>query len=376
MRINILTPIPFWHPGTEELIQGLREKGIELVSLDIWGFRYYDSNGKVFNLTPFFLKGIFVRIYRKLFRKLIIKKYIKRDDIVDIQWCGHYYSKYIDYIKQREVKIIATLFGSDLYRSSENEKKIQKKIFEVADIIVMGINMQEEFELFFKGFEHKYEFNQYGSKRLDLIEDLKTKNNKNIIRQKYGINKEKIVVTIGYNAKIEQQHLIFLKEIEQLDINMKNKLHLLFPLTYGKKDSSIYYNQLKSKIKNIGIDYICLEERLSDEGISETKIISDITVNLQTTDALASSIKEAIVADDILLVGDWLPYGIYEDLGIFFERSNLKNFKEKFINIVENIESYKKRCINNSPKIIKFASWKHIIPLLINIYKKIKNERN
>jgi len=367
-KINILTPIPFWHPGTNELIDGLKSNGYTVNSLDIWSFNYFDNSGQIHNLVPKLFRGKLSRIYKRLYRKRVIKKYIHNGDIVDIQWCGHYYSKYMDTIRSRKVKILATLFGSDLYRNNAENRKIQRKIFDTADSIVMGINMKTEFEKHFKGFSDKILFAQYGSKRLDIINSLLSNYDKSILKEKYGISQSKVVVTVGYNSKPEQQHLLFLNELKKAESSIKEKLYLLIPMTYGSKKGSEYYNKLKQTVSELGIDYYFFENRLSDVELAETKIISDITVNLQTTDALASSIKEAMLAKDVLLVGEWLPYEIYEELGIYFERCDLDSFYNKFIEILKNLDFYIEKCKDNSEKVLKFASWKYIIPQFIKNY--------
>jgi glycosyltransferase involved in cell wall biosynthesis len=372
-RINILTPIPFWHPGTQELIDGLRENGLNVVALDIWELRFFDEQNKIHELIPKCFKGFFAKVYRRLFRKKVIKTYIHKKDIVDIQWCGHYYAKYMDLIKKRDAKIIATLFGSDFYRSTDKEKNIQKKIFDVADKIVMGENMHVEFEQLFPDLSAKIMHNQFGSKRLNIIDELNTIEYKCILKEKFKIDSKKIVVTIGYNGKPEQQHIMFLNQILNLTEVQKSKLFLIFPLTYGLTDNPNYSSSLKQKIDELGIDYLLLEKRLSDIELAETKIISDITINCQTTDALASSIKESMLASDILLVGDWLPYQIYKDIGIYFETSNGTDFITKFIQIIENKEQYIQKCTTNGDKVMQFASWKSIIPQFVKIYTETNN---
>ncbi|HBX52992.1 MAG: hypothetical protein A2275_12075 [Bacteroidetes bacterium RIFOXYA12_FULL_35_11] len=374
MNIKILTPIPFWHVCTQELIDGLKKNSISVTCLDIWELRYIDCNNHIHNLIPKICIGFTAKIYRRLFRKMIIKKYIHENDIVDIQWCGHYYSKYIESIKKRKVKIIATLFGSDFYRSSIAEKKIQKKIFEVADKIVMGENMQKEFDSFFPGLDNKIEHNQYGSNRIDLIAKLNTLENRSVYRNKFNISKNKIVVTIGYNAKKEQQHLLFLNLLKDLNDEIKQKLFLIIPMALGRTDD--YVQKLKLHIKSLSIDYLCIENKLTNEELAETKILSDITVNCQTTDALASSIKEAMTASNVLLVGDWLPYQVYEKLGVFFERSNKNDFLIRFFNILENLDLYKKKCQHNKEIITRFASWKSVLPKFIDTYKQMNHGRD
>ncbi|NLA24488.1 MAG: glycosyltransferase family 4 protein, partial [Bacteroidales bacterium] len=242
-RINILIPMPFWHPATSEFIEELKKRGFSVVALDIWSFTYFDENEEYHNLVPNFLKGFFAKVYKRISRKYIIKKHIQKSDIVDIQWCGYYYSKYILFVKKRTSKLIATLFGSDFYRATNEERKIQAKIFEEADIVVIGPNMKEDFLEVFPHIENKISFGQYGSQRLDIIDEINTEENRKAFREKYSIPQDKIVVSVGYNAKKEQQHLKFLKLLDSLSQDKKDKLLLFFPLTYGKEGN--YINELK-----------------------------------------------------------------------------------------------------------------------------------
>lgn len=369
-KLNILTPIPFWHPGTQELIDGLKQSGYSVVSLDIWSFNYYNEKQEVINLIPKFFRGKLERIYKRLFRKHIIRKYIHKDQVVDIQWCGHYYSEYIEEIKRNSKKVLATLFGSDFYRSNSEEHQIQRKIFEVADSIVMGVNMTADFSNLFPGLEAKYRYAQYGSKRLDLIGEYADSVDRISLRHKYNIPLEKIAITVGYNSKPIQQHLKFLEFLKNYDSSIKDSIFLIFPLTYGVEKSDPYLAELRSVIDSLGIEYLIFDKRLDDIEIMETKFISDVTVNLQTTDALSSSIKEAFASDDIVLVGDWLPYEVFEELGIFFFRRDLEHFSEATLDIIRNFSTYKLQCEGNREKVMGFASWKHLIKQFIKNYEQ------
>jgi glycosyltransferase involved in cell wall biosynthesis len=369
-KLNILTPIPFWHPGTQELIDGLKQNGYSVVSLDIWSFNYYNEKQEIVNLVPKLFRGKLEGIYKRLFRNHIIRKYIKKDQVVDIQWCGHFYSKYINEIKHNSKKVFATLFGSDFYRSSSDEHKIQRKIFEVADKIVMGVNMTSDFNRCFPGFESKFLYAQFGSKRLDLIDEFAANIDLVSLRKKYNIPLEKITLTVGYNSKPIQQHIKFLDIIKNFDKSIKNKLFLIFPLTYGVSIDDDYFKLLISEIKLSGIDYLIFDTRLDDLEIMETKFISDITINLQTTDAMSSSIKEAFASNNIVLVGKWLPYEIFEDKGIFFLRRNIDQFSESILDIISNFSDYQEKCKGNKEKIMSFASWKYLLKQFDHNYEQ------
>lgn len=368
--------MPFWHPGTLEFIAELKKRNYSVVALDIWSFQFFNENEEYEYICPKFLKGLALKIYRKLFRKKIIKKYIKHNDIVDVQWCGHYYAPYMDCIKRQSNKIIATLFGSDFYRSSETERKIQKKIFETAKIITIGPNMSDDFLAVFPEFANKIKFSHFGSARLDIISELYNETNKQIFRDKYKIKKDKIVITVGYSANPLQQHFMFLDVLGKLPKEIKQKLFLLLPMTYANKKD--YSEKLLAKLQDLKIEFIAFQNPnnekkywLTDKEIAEIRIISDITVNTQTTDALSSSIKEAFATGNILLVGDWLPYEIYENMNLFFVRSSENKLLENFTFILNNYNEFKQKCMGNIEPILNFSTWKAVMPYFIENYKQI-----
>lgn len=372
-RVVILTPIPFWHPGTLELINKLRENGLTVCSLDIWSLKYYDENGQTHNLCPKIFTGFFLRLFIRLNRKRIIKKKLNKADVVDIQWCGHYYAKYMRDIKSKSHKVIATIFGSDFYRSSLAEKKIQSKIFDAADAIVIGPNMKDDFLAYFPKTESKLSFGQYGSIRLDLIDQMNTVEKNEEIRKKYDIDIDKIIVTIGYNARPEQQHLLFIEQLVYLSTLEKSKLFIVIPMTYGGNNE--YINEVKTVLSSTGIDFMCVEKSkitgekwLTDDELAELRVISNLTVNIQTTDALSSSIKEALLSGDVVITGDWLPYEIYQELGAFIIRSKKETIFNDFQEALNNYPTYKLKTCKNRDLMFNFASWEKLIQPFIDRY--------
>lgn len=375
-KLNILTPIPFWHPGTQEFIDGLKENNFEVVALDIWSFNYYDDNQEIHSLVPKIFKGKLERVYKRLNRKRIIKKYIQKDQIVDIQWCGHYYSAYMKTIKSRGVRIVASLFGSDFYRSTNDQHVLQKIIYEYANIVVVGPNMHSDFVKVYPQFENKIKHCHFGSKRLNIIEKIYSSHKKNELKNKYGIPSDKITVAIGYNANESQQHFLFIDKLAALNKETKAKLFIILQMTYGNTGN--YSNNVLQRVRDLKIDFFCLNNSenlksnwLSDEELCELRIISDITVNVQTTDALSSSVKEAFAAQSILIVGNWLPYEIYEQLGLFFIRTSNENLLSNFIDVLNNYQKYAIFTKDNTSKIINFASWSRVLPNFIQNYKSL-----
>ena len=60
--------------------------------------------------------------------------------------------------------------------------------------------------------------------------------------------------------------------------------------------SQEYKNYLENRLSRLGIPYQILEKRLSLEQNLSMRIISDIAICIQNTDALAASVREHIMA--------------------------------------------------------------------------------
>jgi len=369
MRILILTAIPFWHPGTQELINHLRERGIQVSALDIFHGMEVNEKNEIVNLIPFGLKGFLARVYMKLFRKHFVHKHTKDADIIDLHFVEPAYSKYIPDLDK---KFICTLFGSDLFRTSDTAKNDQRILFDTCDRILLSKNMVAYFEEHFGAKPEKYQFNQYGSARIDSVYEALSSLNRAATRQKWSIPQGATIVTIGYNGKPEQQHLKILDQLKSLPPEEKKSLFLIFPMTYG--GTAEYHNQVDQNAEDIGNGHRVLLSRLSDKEITELRIISDITINTQTTDALASSVKEAMVSGDIMLVGEWLPYDIYRELGVHFLSTNFTTLRDDFVNSLRDVDKLRELSVKNAEIIRKFASWNVLIDQWISDYDQLHNE--
>lgn len=364
MRILILTAIPFWHPGTQELIDRLRANNIEVEALDIFHGKKLDANDQIIDLVRF--KGVLRKIYLKLFRTSFTKKHTRNFDAIDIHFIEPHYSKYVLDLPQN---IACSIFGSDLYRTTESQKKLQAPLFDKATSIVLSENMTPYFNKYFPGHPDKFVFNQYGSNRLDFINDAKGVT----LTGTFSFPVDKKIVTCGYNGKREQQHLIIIEKLSTLSDLEKDKIHLVFPLTYGLEPG--YVDEIENSLIHAKISYSLIENRLSDEELVELRLRSDISINTQTTDALASSVKESFVANDIMLIGDWLPYSIYQDMGIYYEEISFETLVPTLLSILTNFDELRVKCSANAQIIMEFASWNVLIKDWIKFYENLNNEK-
>ena len=111
---------------------------------------------------------------------------------------------------------------------------------------------------------------------------------------------------------------------------------------------------------------------MSWEELALLKIISDVTIQVPYNDALSSAIMEVLYAKNITLAGAWLPYGVYKRNNINYEEiDSINSLTIKLTSVLENIELYKRRNMNNPKHIKKTFLSEDIIQNWIDIYNEL-----
>ena len=367
MKILILTALPLWHPGTAELAENLAGCEVECEIYDPFNMRILDTEGHIKNALPEFLPSFAKRLLGRLFRQSALNSRIESADIIDIHFVDPNYHKLL---KSSSRPLICTFFGSDLFRSTAEQKKALKPLVSQAAGIIISKNMVPYFEEHFESMPDKYILNQYGSKRLDMLDWLlNSKVDRGQMKKELGLRADKITITLGYNGKKEQQHLLILKAIMALPEGLRSRLQIVLPMTYGGEVH--YHNQVEEMARRTNCQVLPIKTFLSDAELVNLRLASDITVNAQTTDALSSSLKEAMAAGDVIITGDWLPYDIYEELGIFTLRTSEQEMSMKLQDTILNLDKYRQQCEMNRKHVMNFASWKYLTPKWISDYKRI-----
>jgi hypothetical protein len=177
---------------------------------------------------------------------------------------------------------------------------------------------------------------------------------------------DKIIICCGYSGAKEQRHSIMIKAISELPAQIKEKLYLIFPMGYSSLPN--YIKTIKNELEHTNLPYLLIDNYLSHEETSLLKIAADVYINIQTTDALSASMQEHILAKNIVLVGDWLPYDIFNEIDIFFLKTSLENLNKSILNLLQQIDIFRANCINNGEKIFKFNSWDSTINDWRNLY--------
>lgn len=356
------------------LADHMRPQGIEIDCLDLPTLTFI--SGEKGRLTIYrTLYSIWEKIgkLRRVFSVFFKSKYIMaqiRDyDVIDIHSYDLYYNTIIPKIKKSGKPLIIMVWGSDFYRASKEALDKKRLGFALADIIHLeSETVKEDFLKVYPEFEGKIRIVQFGLNQLDLLRD-EMKNLANQVTVIPNDNyKGKLIVTCGYNGIESQQHIAMIDALANMQDTLKEKIYVLVPFTYGWKPE--YKEKVINRLNLSGLPYTLLDQRLTDLQITELRMISKIVINIQITDSFSASLQEHMMAESVMIVGDWLPYKVFDDAGIFMIKTDMYGLQSKIEEAILHYDVYKMKSINNSNKVYNLSSWSGVSSRWISIYRE------
>ncbi|MBO4581950.1 MAG: glycosyltransferase [Bacteroidales bacterium] len=381
MRILLLHKNDFIQMSLmESVCRHLNDVGVYMDMLNITTKEFISPQGGRFQF------GVVDKFYKFLMRipkvRVLIKKYFpynsllcswiaRNYDILDIQSLFVFdFSTIAKKCHQKGIRIKTHIWGSDLFRETVDQKVWHDEIYKHSDKIQVSTeNAVSYFKKVYPQYADKLIRIPYGLDQFDLLDKL-LEDSTSVDFSFFDKQVEgKMLVTCGYNGRKEQQHMLILEAIEKLPIELKQKIFLFLPMTYLLEED--YYHQINEKLKTLQIPYQIQRERLSLHQNLSMRIKTDIVVNIQTTDGLAASLQEHLYCGNVLLAGDWLPYDIYLDNGIYYCKTAIENLSSNLQSVIENYPVYKQWCLNNRKSLYNLTSWTAIAPQWRNMYEEI-----
>ncbi len=310
------------------------------------------------------------RRLRNLFGEKMILSQIEKYDIIDIQGLfSDQYPQLIPILKKKK-KIKVTIWGSDFYRRSDAQRKRMTPCYTNADIIQLATpQMKSDFLKTYPQYTDKIRVNHFGLSQLEILKELI--HNNNIDSSYLEIPEGKMVVTCAYNAQKAQRHLQIIDAIMSMPQEIKESVYILFPMTYGGMDCPEYKKSVESKLEQSGLAYKILSKHLSLTELMALRLKSNVVVNIQTSDAFSASLQEHIMAGNLVVVGDWLPYQILEEHGIYIRRTSIENLSQNIQWAIVHYKEKKEQLEQNWEKMYHLSSWKYRASIWANIYKEM-----
>ena len=152
---------------------------------------------------------------------------------------------------------------------------------------------------------------------------------------------------------------------------MQKKLAVVFPMTYELEEE--YLATVQNALKDVAFCYDIIIQRMTELQLLSLRKISDIVVNIQVIDSLSASLQEHIFCGGVLIAGEWLPYSLFTDHGIYYIKSGVSDLSEKLLDTIQNLDTLKRKCGDNGQRIYALTSWQAVIERWKDIYLRLDN---
>jgi len=367
-RVLIITNFIGMSPFVGSLTKHLADRSIQVDVIDTGKWHFYRNNVIEKN-RPFYANAFRIPVigyFLMLSHLSVLIRRNKNYDAVDILYLQPYVRRFGEYLSKHNKRLMVSYAGSDFYRVPDIIKQKVTALLDKCSAITFGnYQMADEF--------NKYYNNKYKTKLftadfgIDIIPILDKNNNttsKAVFRKNNNINDGDIIITIGYNGHDEQQHIKIIEKLKQI---RRDNLFLLILFTYGGTQE--YMNRVKEVLESNNFRYKMFTKYLPDRDIADIRLNSDIVINMQLSDQASSSLLEHLYCGNIVLVGEWLPYKFWDDMGVYYHKINENNIADKLAKVIEHFKEEKAKCENNHISIGKVFSWEKQIELWLHAFK-------
>lgn len=238
---------------------------------------------------------------------------LKQYDIVNIHYARPNLLKVMPWLKKVAKSIIFSPWGSDVLRVSDFELDEMREIYGYATLVTYSPDSQLS-EALIEKFNCKPEQlhpARFGADFFDYMNVAKPTMTEKDAKAKYGVE-GRYVISCGYSTTPSHQHQDFVEAIHSIKKKLPKNLSLLFPFTYGCGTTQ-YINDVKNMCREYDIDAVFVEKYLDIEDLYLLRMAADIFVNIQTTDACASSVMQYFLFNKKIVQGSWLDYKYLQD---------------------------------------------------------------
>ena len=294
--------------------------------------------------------------------KTILEK-IPVYDAMQLLWIEWPWAYFFRLIREKSIILNLNVGGSDFYRASKAERDYKRNLIACADRITAETpeTVREFLEYYGEDVKKDMGLLPFGLEVLEYIDGNRNAD-KNLIKEKYHIPLNKIVVTCGHNANSAHQHMEIIKALNELSEYIQKQIVCVFPKTNPDVFDS-YREEVCNILQKMGFDTVVLKEFMDLYAMSEYALISDIMIHVQTTDQLSSTMLEEMYAGSVVIAGSWLPYKALHEMGIYFlDVDMISDVTAVLEDVVINMGTYKEKCKGNAELVWQHSSWDVLAP--------------
>jgi len=274
-------------------------------------------------------------------------------------------------------KCVYSFWGSDLYTTNQELIEIQRtQITKVDGISLHSAEMQEQLIKLFPNVNSEIVYKQlFGIPEIlfSTFEDLRQNLNLNEFKKTHGIPLDKVIVTVGYADRPVCNHFEILDHLKTLSPDLLAQIHLIIPMSYGF--NRLYITKLTNYLDQLTqVSITKITEYLPYKDLLSLRMSSDVFIHGNLTDAFSRSMLEYICANNICIIGDWLPYSRLTDAEVLYQSfSKTNDIGGLLENTLVNLEQLKLDYKGNYDLIKSNFGIDTVAQYWVNMYNEILN---
>lgn len=241
----------------------------------------------------------------------------------------------IPFLKKHCKKLIVTVYGRSTY-VYPSKKILFAQVYKYVDLFIFSNQgVLKEFSLANPEVpQHKLFEGTMPVGHISI--NCKALNEENILnfKNKYRIESDLIHISCSSTIASYDQHEKVIEALKK--IKYKDKVQLMFLLTYGGTDKE--RQRIQDIInQNLGdFNVRVFTSFLTDEEVSAYRNLTDIYINMRSTDQLAGAMLESLFEGACLISGSWLNYETLDKIGIHYNK--VDRFEELTATIDKSID--------------------------------------
>lgn len=310
-----------------------------------------------------------------------VKEVISSENIQFVSFVGvtTLTSSMIRYAHHRGAKTHIAPLGSDVLRSSKLEESALQKAFKEIDFVTVGKNNEFGIGLInrFHIPDKKIVYAGFGSDVIDIIDRMIGTQSRKELSLMLNLPESSHYIACGYNASRDQNHKEILKALAENKKLLPKDYCVIIQLSYGSAKEDLY-RELSELSHSLALNVVFIMDFLSLEKVAALRILTDLFIHVQKTDATNASILEYLLADTQVINGSWLKYKFIEKYGFPYYRCDSISELSMCINNVLSGD-YPRIMVSGEVKeaIRSFKSWKLMLERWHSLFEKsINNEGN
>ncbi len=358
-------------------------KRIECVHLLDYGSNLFiDISGGEIKHTIYPKESLLNRIpkirglYRRSYCYQLLRKIPDHYDVCHMHFISILPARFLSLIQRIATRFVVSVFGSDFYRATEKARKQKRRVFVQACCITFS-NTQTQMDFldyYGQEFQPKTCIRLFGLSSLDRIKTLDKKSAHRDIQETLSLPPHDTIILCGTNASPNQNHEKIIHSIKEVQDRIPSSVLFLFPMTYGE-DKDNQRKRVELELRDVSFNSYILTEFLSIQDLSRLRLASEILIQVQNKDQLSGAMMEQLFVGSIVITGDWLPYGVFDERGmIFWKVKTLKEIGPLLIQLLKEKHTWLTKTPTNRAIIWELANWEDNMEKWLSLYTQHKSE--